>query len=134
MATEIRQISFSNLRRHGRHELKFVYEEMGHLWLTFHGKPRAVIIPMRDETILHRAIGLDPREALHRAQIDHSRHVAAIEERKRWLSDPMMTVERLYPRVGTSDAEHKKVLTYDPHSHTPRRLSAQEIAEMSGET
>lgn len=121
MATEIRQISFSDLRRHGRHELKFVTEEMGHLWLTFHGKPRAVIIPLRDEAILHKAIGLDVREALHRAHVDHSRMVSAIEERGTWRSTPVITQERGYPPMGQSQA----AVDVDP-----RTLRAQEIAAM----
>ncbi|MEL6465910.1 MAG: hypothetical protein AAFQ58_13160 [Pseudomonadota bacterium] len=113
MATEIRHISFSNLRRHGRHELKFVYEHLGHLWLTFHGKPRAVIIPMRDEEILHAACGMNPDMALHRARVDFDRRVDAIERREALLSKPVTTIERGYPPPGLTDAEHDK--TYDPN-------------------
>ncbi|KIC48226.1 hypothetical protein [Tateyamaria sp. ANG-S1] len=130
MATQIRKISFSNLKRCGRNELKFVYEDLGHLWLTYHGKNRAVIIPMRDEAILQRAIGVNPEVVWHRAQIDHDRRAAAFAERMRWQSEPVATLERLYPPVGVSDAQGTKVLEDKQIGRNPRDERARQIRAM----
>mmetsp|Transcript_29546 Transcript_29546/g.58081 ORF Transcript_29546/g.58081 Transcript_29546/m.58081 type:complete len:115 (+) Transcript_29546:3278-3622(+) len=108
MPTEIRKINFTQFRKHASHELKFVYEELGHLWLHNHCKPRCVVIPMRDELVLHRAIGLDPIEVMHRAMVDADRMVAAIEERKRWMSEPVLPWSGGYPSVGMDDETYRK--------------------------
>ncbi|WP_299293592.1 hypothetical protein [uncultured Tateyamaria sp.] len=106
MPTEIRKISFTEFRKHASRELKFVHEEMGHLWLHHHRKPMCVVIPMRDEMVLHRAIGLNPEEALHRACVDHARRVAAIEDTARWRSEPVLPLSGGYPPMGMDDAEY----------------------------
>lgn len=108
MATEIRRISFSNMRRNFGREVKFVTQELGHLWLTQYGEPRCVLIPMRDEVVLNRAIGLNPTEALHRVMVDTDRMVSAIEERRRWASDPVMPLAGDYPLVGMDDRTYGK--------------------------
>ncbi|MEL7126556.1 MAG: hypothetical protein AAGK30_10000 [Pseudomonadota bacterium] len=107
MPTEIRKISFTDFRKHASRELKFVHEELGHLWLSHHGKPMCVVIPMRDELVLHRAIGLNPHEAMHRAMVDADRMASAVEERRRWVSDPVLETSGWYPKVGMDDATYQ---------------------------
>lgn len=104
MATEIHRISFTNLRRHGAAALKFVSEERGHLWVTFHGKPACAIISMNDERILHRALGLDPNVAMHRALIDADRMASAINERRMQMVMPDLGG---YPQVGLDDETYR---------------------------
>ena len=108
MATEIRKISFSNMRQHFGREIKFVTEEMGHLWLTQYGEPRCVLIPMRDEAVLHRALGLDPAQALHNVMVKADRMVAAINECQRWRSEPVTPLSGFHPLVGMDDQTYRK--------------------------
>lgn len=107
MPTEIRKISFTNFRRHASAELKFVHEELGHLWLMHHKKPLCVVIPMQDEMVLHRAIGLDSREAMHRVMVDADRMASAVEENKRWKSEPVLPWSGGYPAVGMDDRTYQ---------------------------
>ncbi len=104
MATEIRKISFTGLRRQGAPALKFVTEERGHLWLTFHGKPACAIISMNDERVLHRALGMDPNEAMHRALVDADRMAAAINERRMQM---VMPDQSGYPAKGLDDETYR---------------------------
>lgn len=107
MATEIRKISYSDFRKHLGTEMKFVHEEMGHLWLFQHGHPRGVVIPMRDEAVLHRAVGLNPAESFHRAMVACDRRVAAINERSRWVSTEVMTQPgHMWPALGMTDESY----------------------------
>lgn len=104
MATEMRLISFTGLRRQGAPALRFVTEEAGHLWLTFHGKPTCAVIPMAHERVLHRAIGINPTEAMHRALVAADRMVGAITEHR---MQQVMPAGSDYPNVGLDDATYR---------------------------
>lgn len=108
MPTEMRRISFSTFRSHLSREMKFVYGEMGHLWLHQHGHPRGVVIPVAHERVLHRAIGIDPKEALHRAMVDCDRMTAAINDRRRYMSEPVGTFDTHYPPMGMDDESYRR--------------------------
>ena len=109
MPSQIRRISFSDFRRHMASEMKFVSHEMGHLWLFQHGRPRGVVIPMRDEAVFHRAVGLNPREAFHRAMVDCDRRVSAIRQKERWVSEEMMcNLTHGYPPCGMDDDSYRR--------------------------
>ena len=115
MPTQIRQISFSDFRTHMRQEMAFVSQELGHLWLMYRGTPRGVVIPMRDEAVLHRAVGLNPYEAFHRAMVDCDRRIAAINEKTQWVStEMMMNNGHGYPPVGMSDETYRQWRSFGP--------------------
>ena len=104
MAIEIKQISFTDLRRRGAPALKYATEGVGHLWLSFRGKPRCAIIPLNHERILNRALGVNPDEALHRALVDADRMVSAINERR--MQD-VLPYSGGYPSMGLDDETYR---------------------------
>ena len=85
------------------------------------------------EEVLHQAIGSNPEVALHRARVEFDRRVAAIETRKRWLSEPVMTVDRRYPPLGQTDAEDNKVVEDSAWATDPRVTLARQVAQEYGE-
>lgn len=84
---EIRKINSTTFARHFGSEIKFVTEDKGHLWLHFRGKPRAVVIPMRDEAVLNDVQGRDFEDLVHKANVRHARMVRAAYRQKKYRSE-----------------------------------------------
>ena len=108
---EIRKIMFTDFKQHMGQEIKFVTRDNGHLWLCFRGKPRAVIIPMRDEALLHEIRGRDFKEVLHKANVRHARKIRALWREKMYQSEMVEDDGFEVPPMQMTDeewAEHSR--------------------------
>lgn len=105
MRPEIRKITSSTLAKNFGQELKFVTEENGHLWIFQHGKPRAVVIPIKDEAVLHELQGRSFKEILHKANIEHARTIRAAWRARMYQSELVENQDFAIPPKDFTDAE-----------------------------
>ncbi len=109
---EIRKINSKTFVQHFGKEIKFVTEEHGHLWLAFRGKPRAVIIPMRDEAILSEIQGRKFEDIFHRANVRAARMVRAAYRDNYYRSEIVEDENREVPYMRLSDEEWEDARRY----------------------
>lgn len=109
---EIRKINSKKFVQHFGTEIKFVTEEMGHLWLCFRNKPRAVIIPMRDEELLHDIQGRSFEEILHKANVRRARTIRAAYRLEAYKSELVEENDREIPYRGLTDPEWDALQKY----------------------
>lgn len=109
---EIRKLNSTTFVKNFGTEVKFVTEENGHLWLAFRGKPRAVLIPMRDEAILNEIQGRKFEDVMHKAQVRAARMVRAAWRAEKYLSEVVVDDERSVPPNGMTDADWEKMKQY----------------------
>ena len=102
---EIRKINSKTFAQHFGKEIKFVTEENGHLWLSFRGTPRAVIIPMRDEAVLNELQGRSFEDIMHKAQVRAARMVRAAWREDYYRSEMIEDDDREVPAYRMTDEQ-----------------------------
>lgn len=102
---EIRKINSKTFVRHFGKEIKFVTEENGHLWLCFRDRPRAVIIPMRDEAVLNELQGRSFEDIMHKAQVRAARMVRAAHREECYRSEMIEDDDREVPAYRMTDEQ-----------------------------
>ncbi len=109
---EIRNITFTDFKRRMGHEIKFVTQEKGHLWLAFRGHFRAVIIPMRDIALLNELQGRDFEDILHKANNRQARMVRAAYRQDYYYGDIIEDGAPEVPDFRMSETEWKACQEY----------------------
>lgn len=109
---EIRKINSTTFAKNFGHEIKFVTQEYGHLWIAFRGVPRAVVIPMEDEAVLNELQGRKFEDIMHKAQVRASRMVIAAFRENHYRSEMIEDSDRSVPPYRMTDEEYQAQKRY----------------------